>query len=115
MTFTGLKNHPFDVDARFDFSLVLTYALPVATLAPLLPAPLTLDTFDDHTGARWAFVAIAMVHRPQADSEAGRVQLPIVLELRPCALCEVAGQGMLSQLGVVRVSRVSLQQPLDAR
>jgi hypothetical protein len=55
--FEGLKNHPFDVDARFDFSLVLTYAFPIATLQPLLPDILELDTFED----RWAFMAIAMV------------------------------------------------------
>lgn len=56
-TLDNLKNHPFDVDARFDFSLVLTYALPAASLRPLVPDLLELDTFAD----RWAFVAIAMV------------------------------------------------------
>jgi hypothetical protein len=57
-----LKNHPFAVDAHFDFSLVLTYALPATTLLPLLPPQLTLDTFDED-GARDAvgFIAIAMV------------------------------------------------------
>ncbi len=56
----SLKDHPFDVDARFDFSLVLTYALPTSTLRPLLPPQLELDTFDagpEPVG----FVAIAMV------------------------------------------------------
>jgi hypothetical protein len=52
-----LQNHPFAVDAHFDFSLVLTYALPVASLQPLLPNGLTLDSFQD----QWAFIAIAMV------------------------------------------------------
>ena len=41
-----LKNHPFAVDAHFDFSLVLTYALPSTVLAPLVPPTLALDTFD---------------------------------------------------------------------
>ncbi len=56
------KNHPFAVDAHFDFSLVLTYALPATTLAPFVPPMLALDTFDDH-GTRDAvgFVAVAMV------------------------------------------------------
>jgi hypothetical protein len=61
----ALSRHPFAVAAHFDFSLVLTYALPATTLAPLLPPMLELDTFHDVTG----FVAIAMVQtrglRPQ--------------------------------------------------
>jgi uncharacterized protein YqjF (DUF2071 family) len=52
-----LHDHPFAVDAYFDFSLVLTYALPVEVLRPLVPPALTIDTYQD----RWAFVAIAMV------------------------------------------------------
>jgi hypothetical protein len=56
------KNHPFAVDAHFDFSLVLTYALPATTLAPLVPPMLALDTFDDHgTHDAVGFVAVAMV------------------------------------------------------
>ena len=58
---SALKNHPFDVDARFDFSLVLTYALPAETLAAMVPAALALDTFVDAAGDEHAFVAIAMV------------------------------------------------------
>ncbi len=54
---SDLKNHPFDVDAHFDFSLVLTYALPISTLLPLVPAGLELDTHDDRLG----FIAVAMV------------------------------------------------------
>ena len=52
-----LKNHPFPVEAYFDRSLVLTFALPRKQLENLVPKPLTLDTFED----KWAFVAIAMV------------------------------------------------------
>lgn len=52
-----LKNHPFAVEAFFDRSLVLTFAVPQAALADLLPECLKLDTFQD----RWAFLAVAMV------------------------------------------------------
>ena len=52
-----LKNHPFAVDAHFDYSLVLTYAVPKKELQNLLPPCLELDTFQDSHG----FVAIAMV------------------------------------------------------
>jgi hypothetical protein len=33
----SLKRHPIPVQAWFDFSLVLTYALPAEILAPHLP------------------------------------------------------------------------------
>lgn len=52
-----LQNHPFAVDAFFEYSLVLTYAVPKEDLQPLIPACLTLDTFDEE----WAFVAVALV------------------------------------------------------
>lgn len=52
-----LKNHPFPVEAFFESSLVLTYALPVAVLRALVPPQLELDVFRD----QWAFVAIAVV------------------------------------------------------
>jgi len=52
-----LKNHPFPVEAFFESSLVLTYALPVAVLRPLVPPQLELDVFRD----QWAFIAIAVV------------------------------------------------------
>lgn len=55
--FALLKNHPFAVEARFETSLVLTFAVPKAELEPLIPACLSLDTFDD----RWAFIAVALV------------------------------------------------------
>jgi len=56
-----LQDHPFDVDARFDFSLVLTWALPIEVLQPLLPPMLQVDTFDDAAGRRQGFLAVAMV------------------------------------------------------
>jgi uncharacterized protein YqjF (DUF2071 family) len=52
-----LKNHPFAVEAYFDSSLVLTFAVPIEQLQNLIPECLELDTFQD----KWAFIAIAMV------------------------------------------------------
>lgn len=51
-----LRRHPFPVEARFDVSLVLTYALPPEHLTPLLPPGLELDTFGD-----LGFLAVALV------------------------------------------------------
>ena len=45
------------MEAFFETSLVLTFAVPKAALMPLIPECLRLDTFDD----RWAFIAVAMV------------------------------------------------------
>lgn len=53
----SLKNHPFAVEAFFNSSLVLTFAVPKEQLQPLIPECLQLDTFQD----KWAFVAVAMV------------------------------------------------------
>lgn len=53
-----LKNQPFAVEAFFDRSLVLTFAVPKEQLQSFIPERLTLDTFQD----RWAFIAVAMVH-----------------------------------------------------
>lgn len=52
-----LKNHPFAVEAFFESSLVLTFAVPKEQLQDLIPECLELDTFQD----QWAFVAAAMV------------------------------------------------------
>ncbi|MFL5730778.1 MAG: DUF2071 domain-containing protein [Cytophagaceae bacterium] len=52
-----LKNHPFAVEAFFESSLVLTFAVPKEQLQKLIPACLQLDTFQD----KYAFVAAAMV------------------------------------------------------
>ncbi len=55
--FSFLKNHPFAVEAFFESSLVLTFALPKEQLEHLIPECLKLDTFKD----KWAFIAVAMV------------------------------------------------------
>ena len=52
-----LKNHPFAVEAYFESSLVLTFAVPKEQLQSLIPECLQLDIFQD----KWAFIAIAMV------------------------------------------------------
>lgn len=51
------KNHPFAVEAFFDSSLVLTFAVPKDELENFIPECLELDTFND----KWAFIAIAIV------------------------------------------------------
>ena len=56
-----LKTHPFAVEAHFEHSLVLTFAVPRAELAARLPAPLLVDSFDDE----WGFVAVALVQTRQ--------------------------------------------------
>lgn len=60
-----LKTHPFPVEAFFEHSLVLTFAVPQAELRALLPAPLLPDAFDQE----WGFLAVALVQtrhlRPQ--------------------------------------------------
>lgn len=52
-----LKNHPFAVEAYFESSVVLTFAVPKDELQNLIPDGLELDIFQD----KWAFLAIAMV------------------------------------------------------
>jgi len=52
-----LKNHPFAVEAFFESSLVLTFAVAKEQLEKYIPECLQLDTFND----KWAFIAIAMV------------------------------------------------------
>ncbi len=52
-----LKNHPFGVEAFFESSLVLTFAVHKSQLEPLIPECLSLDLLHDE----WAFVAVAMV------------------------------------------------------
>jgi uncharacterized protein YqjF (DUF2071 family) len=54
--FASLQRHPFSVEAFFEYSLVLTFALPEAILAPMLPPGLMLDSFEGN-----GFVAIALV------------------------------------------------------
>lgn len=55
--FSFLKNHPFAVEAFFESSVVLTFAVPKEQLQSFIPECLELDTFKD----KWAFVAVAMV------------------------------------------------------
>lgn len=52
-----LKDHPFAVEAFFERSIVLTFAVPKEALAGKIPPCLELDVFDD----KWAFIAVAMV------------------------------------------------------
>ena len=52
-----LKNHPFAVEAFFESSLVLTFAIPKGELQSFIPECLQLETFKD----KWAFIAVAMV------------------------------------------------------
>ncbi len=54
---TFLKNHPFAVEAFFESSLVLTFAVPKEELLKLIPECLELDTFND----KYGFIAVAMV------------------------------------------------------
>ena len=53
----SLKNHPFAVEAFFESSMVLTYAVPKEELVKKIPPCLELDTFND----TWAFIAVAIV------------------------------------------------------
>lgn len=55
--FDFLNNHPFAVEANFEHSIVLTFAVPKEQLQGLLPECLELDTFKDTL----AFIAVAMV------------------------------------------------------
>ncbi len=52
-----LKNHPFAVEAFFESSLVLAFAIPKAEIEHLIPECLSLDLFED----KYAFIAVAMV------------------------------------------------------
>ena len=67
--FDFLKDHPFAVEAYFEHSIVLTFAVPKEALSALIPDCLTLDTFQD----QWAFIAMAMVQtkglRPKGTSK----------------------------------------------
>src|SRR5438128_158746 len=51
-----LHDHPFEVEAFFDTSLVLSFAAPTVELKPLVPSCLEIDALD-----RWGFIAAAMV------------------------------------------------------
>lgn len=51
------RANPIAVDAWFDYSCTLTFALPKAEIASRLPSCLEPDTFGD----QWGFVAVAVV------------------------------------------------------
>lgn len=53
-----LKDHPFAVEAYFERSIVLTFAVPKDALKNKIPPCLELDVFDD----KWAFIAVALVY-----------------------------------------------------
>ncbi len=55
--FAFLKDHPFAVEAFFESSLVLTFAVPKEQLEGLIPKCLQLDTFLD----KWVFISVTMV------------------------------------------------------
>ena len=55
--FSFLKNHPFAVEAFFESSLVLTFAVQKEQIQHLIPECLELDTFNN----QFAFIAVAMV------------------------------------------------------
>ena len=57
MTISNLKNHPFGVEAFFESSVVLTFAIPKKEIEHMIPECLELDTFQEN----WAFIAVAMV------------------------------------------------------
>src|SRR5690606_22039277 len=57
LTMTILKNHPFAVDAFFEHSVVLTFAIPKVQLADIIPTCLELDILRNE----WAFLAVAIV------------------------------------------------------
>ncbi len=52
-----LQDHPFAVEAFFESSNVLAFAVPKEELQDMIPDCLELDLFGD----KWAFIAIAMV------------------------------------------------------
>lgn len=56
-----LKRHPLEIEAHFRHSLVLTWALPAAALAPWLPPGLRVDGWRAPDGRELGFLAIALV------------------------------------------------------
>ncbi|MCG9876257.1 MAG: DUF2071 domain-containing protein [Leptospiraceae bacterium] len=52
-----LSKHPFPVQAFFESSIVLAYAIPKKELLSFIPRCLSLDTYQD----KWGFIAVAMV------------------------------------------------------
>lgn len=52
-----LQCNPFPVEAWFDYSITLTFAVPAGELAARLPPCLEADVFAD----QWGFIAVALV------------------------------------------------------
>jgi hypothetical protein len=52
-----ISSHPFSVAAHFDYSLVLTYAIPIPAAQRLLPPSLIPDTYENYAFFAAAFVA----------------------------------------------------------
>lgn len=61
MNVPRLRSHPFAVEAFFDDSCTLTFAVPVEEVRARLPSCLEPDVFED----RWGFVAVAVVRTRQ--------------------------------------------------
>lgn len=60
--FDFLKNHPFPVQAFFEYSLIFSFAVPKEELENKIPLCLELDTFKNiENDKKYAFVAVAMV------------------------------------------------------
>jgi Uncharacterized conserved protein (COG2071) len=57
MSFPSLRSNPFPVDAWFDRSCTLTFAIPMDRVQAMLPGCLSADTYQD----RWGFLAVAIV------------------------------------------------------
>lgn len=55
------RANPFAVDAWFDYSCTLTFAVPHGEIAQRLPSCLEPDTFHD----KWGFIAVAVVRTRQ--------------------------------------------------
>lgn len=55
--FSALKNHPFAVEAFFEQSYVLSFAVPLADVQNLIPGCFTADHFNNE----WGFIAVAIV------------------------------------------------------
>jgi hypothetical protein len=56
-----LRRHPVPMRTRFGHSLVLMFAYPPGTLAPMLPPGLVPDVYRDPAGTEHAFVAVGIV------------------------------------------------------
>jgi hypothetical protein len=56
----SLKRHPFPVVARFERVVAVSFAFPEATLRPLVPEALEIDTYEG-----FGFVTVAMVWTKQ--------------------------------------------------